>query len=169
MSNRKSFTAPVWWIGIITFIILIPICFTVISFYNTRGNGGVDIEGEMRTVFISQAIILSILVAEGITFWKIRKKAFNRKFAWAYIICLLLAIIIVPVLNILFGVWADYFSDSMETVRTTRQILSMLSGGSLIAAHVFFVLVLISAFRKRPTLPVSETEGADLLEDYANT
>lgn len=175
LANKKSYTTPVWWIG---FIILVELCFSIASIFTLRKAMEVRSmfgEEQMRRVYltnlISFGIIVVVLLAEAITYWKIRKRITRKSFVWGHIGGLLLAFIIVPLLYTVSVALISANSipdDFTRRMSIAGNIRIGLFWTLLVVAHICFVRVLIDAFKKRGEEPDPPTsDSPDILNDYA--
>lgn len=174
MVNNKNFTAPVWWIAAIIFVKMAMAVFLFISMQHLLSISEEFYDPQLRRVFrnqlISQTVLIFILLAEAITYWKIRRRIEKKKLVWVHIVSLLMAFAVLPVFFMLYTtllatrvVAADYSSR----VRTTGISQTIIVWTFLIVGHVFFVMVLIDAFRKRKEVQPPAPDSPDILNDYA--
>ena len=118
-------------------------------------------DDNIREVII-QVIIIMILLAQAITYWKIRKRIARKGFVWGHIGGLLLAFVIAPMALTVYATWLSMNSgvgNYGREIIAAGAVLGVLVWASLIIAHICFVLVLIYAFKKRKEEP--ETPASD--------
>lgn len=175
MANNKSYTAPVWWIGLVILVkvlLTILILFSFIRLMEVRDELTYDyFRDQIKNQLISQGVLLIILVAEAIIYWRIRSRIIRKDFVWIHIGGLLLAFVMNPIAFIIFSAWQSMANNAGEVgskIAIASQIRMYVVWAALIIGHICFVLVLIDAFRKqKKEQETPAPDNPDLLNDYA--
>lgn len=173
LTGKKNYTTPVWWIG---FIILSQIIFAVVLIkasirVKSLQDDGFSVWDIYGPYLITQGVYMLILLAEAITYWKIRNSVVRKDFVWAHVGGLLFSFFFLP---IFYGIAITLISgnnssgDVRKNVETLYQIRTILFWSILVIAHIFFTLLLIDVFKKsRQQLGPPAPDSPDILNDYA--
>lgn len=109
------------------------------------------------TQCIEEGIWILILVGECYMLWCIRKKSFNRIFAWLYMLSLGCVLVIVPCLGIYYG---------LPFFRVLKPDDSSIYWIFIGVANVCFIIMLLQAyFFNKKNIP---TNPVNILDDYAD-
>lgn len=174
-AGLKAFTVPFWWIGAIIALLLIPCVSLWIGYQRISALPQEDYLENLRKIYIRQLVMLGlllvILIAEAITYWKIRRLIGRRSLVWTHLVTLLLAFIMIPLVITLYNAWLSktytpsQYSAKILFVATIRLSLMIVL---LTFGHICFILVLKDAAKKRKQLKQPpEQAGDDILNDYA--
>jgi len=164
LTNKKSFTAPVWWM---IFLILLVLWY---SYQVVIAGKGLLIGSRRFKFLVIAGIFVSILLGEAIAYWCIRKRPVQKKLVWLHIISLLLAIVIVPVLYATFiYFWPELLpQESYEQWRAYLfNLKNILSLFFLVMGHGCFVTMLVKVFAQRRKEPII-VQDTGILDDYAD-
>lgn len=175
MTAKKSYTTPIWWIGFVILVkvlLTLAVLYTFIGVMKTRSELTYDYYRDLiKNELISQGIFLIILATEAIIYWRIRRRIMRKDFVWVHIGGLLLAFVGAPIGFTLFTAWQSMTNgagDAGSKITIANNIRTYLVWAALIIGHIGFVLVLISANKKRSDeLRSTTTNGPDILNDYA--
>jgi uncharacterized membrane protein len=110
----------------------------------------------------------SLILAESIIYWMIRKRIKERKWVWAHLLFSLLAFVLLMILRILISfIILAYNEDQGNTIfRLTNTIEFYIYWSSLIIGHVFFVIAIVRSFSgKSAQLPHDDN---DFLSEVAS-
>lgn len=177
MPNNKPYTAPVWWIAIIILVKIAMAISFVIGVHNLEKSTYSDYyyAEEFRRIYrnqlISQGVLIIILLAEAITYWKVRTRIKRKRLVWIHIAGLLLPFAVMPIAYTSFNIWLAtqvVAADYSDKIRNVGVVQSILMWTCVIVGHICFVMVLIDAFRKRKEeAPPPAPDRPDILDDYA--
>lgn len=166
MNNKKSYTAPFWFLIAIICVQAYFLCVFIqlaIGQQELAEKYLYDVDhpmpallGQLINQSIQLGITVLILIAESVVLWRIQKKRFTRFFAWAYIILLLFVLIFIPV-------WA--ISDAMLVTRILVRPNEALYWLFVGAAHIFFSVMLMQVYKRKKQSAL--VDPANLLDDYA--
>lgn len=152
LQTAKRFLAPVWFmLGIAIFAFFYNyLLFSVVYKINTSA-----MTGFVLFMFLLWPLLI---LSEGFVYWLIRYKITERKWAWAHVIFILFALVLLRC--------AEIILLALRIIRKTDSAIARfetyLFWSSVIIAHIFFVIVLVrcSAAKKEP--PV----GDSFLNEY---
>ncbi|NII25524.1 hypothetical protein HB364_10555 [Pseudoflavitalea sp. X16] len=176
MATNKTYTTPVWWIAI---IIVIKIGLTALFIMGIQRVQAMNddyrnaqIDRIVINQLITQGVYIVILLAEVITYWKIRERIIKKGLVWGHIMGLLTAFVILPVAFMLYTAWLTMNSgggDAGNKLRIAGTFQTVMIWSALIIGHTCFVMVLIDAFKKHPEPELEQPapDSPDILNDYA--
>lgn len=173
MSN-KPYTTAVWWLVIIIIMKTILVALNIFSMQQMVGPNEEYYNVELRRIInnqlISHLILVVILVAEAITYWKIRYRTVRKGLVSGHLVGLSVAFIIMPVVANMYAFWITAHSgaggagDKLASFFTIQRAIIW---AFIIIGHVCFVMVLMDAYRKKTGLIALPADGTDdILNDY---
>lgn len=136
--------APVWIMGVISFILLVLVFWAVIGIMRTRHH-----DAAVKTS-LGAGFLFLIFLSETILYWVIRKRHFPRSPAWLHIGCTL-AVFVLP-----YFVEVVVLPAIHETAKS-EWIIGPMELALFIIGNIFFVITIIKAFSTNST-PVIEDE-----------
>jgi len=145
--RTKPFLAPVWFmlsIAIFAFFYNY-LLFSVVYKINTSS---------MRGFVLFMFLLWPLLIlSEGFVYWLIRYKITERKWAWAHVIFILSALVLLRCVEIILL--------ALRIIRKTDSAIARFEAylfwSSVIIAHIFFVIVLVRSFTAKKNLPPDDS------------
>jgi hypothetical protein len=177
LSANKTYTTPVWWIAIIIFIKIIFSIFYIIQIRDFQALDGSDYGRDIVkrlyiNQLISQGVLIIVLLAEAIIYWRIRRRTLHRGLVWVHIGGLLAGFIVIPLLYTAYVAWLSVNSgdgNAGDKISDAILIQKVFIGVCLVVGHTCFILLLIDTFKKRRKQESEPpaSDSLDILNDYA--
>jgi hypothetical protein len=123
-------------------------------------------------VFILTRVLIpaSILLAELLVYWLIRKRLYYKAWVRIHILSIWVAIVILPI-TYLAIVYFYRYSEEADSYGGYSRRFSMIYGAtfiiSLLVGHIFFILSIIKSFSKKKRLQTTVTgDSPDILDEF---
>ena len=157
---NKPFTRPFWILLITAIFVALYYLVTFFSLVRIR---------EAHLPFLVYFFFIlwpSLLLAEAIVYWTIRKRITERKHVWAHIWLVLFGFVFLQ----LFVTLPYYLMRIMHrptgSFMQINYIRMFFFWGAFVIGHTFFIMVLVKAYSRKPQEEV--VESGNLLDDVLN-
>jgi hypothetical protein len=161
VNKAKAWNTP---IGFMLSIFIVSCLQSLATLQVTRQVTTIEITG---TVFFNMLFWPSLILAESIIYWVIRKRIKERKWVWAHLLFSLFAFVLLTILRIAVSFLAitHNLDGGRASIRLMNTIQNYCFWGSIIIGHVFFVVAIVRTYSgNSPQLPHDDN---DLLSEFA--